>query len=148
VHVASKTEDLSKLWKINAKHQNLDPKLSSSIESLGFWLDQLDLGFVVNIEDGHGAVHASGLFGFDAHRVYYLAGASNPNFHGSGAPSFLHARAMLEIDRRELPKVYDWVGANTQNIVSFKQNFAPELEMLVRLQRRGKKSNLINMLRG
>ena len=84
---------------------------------------------MVGVGEPGGACHAAGLFGFDVHRVYYLAGASDPALRGSGAPSLLHFEVFAEIERRRLPRCYDWVGANVKQIARFKGSYNPELEL-------------------
>lgn len=147
VHFPGKNTVLQDLWRKNAAHQGLDETLADNLESLGNWLQQVESGFIVIVQDAAGTPHAAGLFGNDYNRVYYLAGASDPELHGSGAPSLLHARAFEEIEARNLPRVYDWVGANTDNIVTFKRKFNPTLELNLMATYRSKKSSWIAKLR-
>ncbi len=147
VHLSSKTTVLQDLWRKNAAHQGLDERLAENLESLGNWLQQVESGFIVIVQEASGKPHAAGLFGNDYNRVYYLAGASDPDCHGSGAPSLLHARAFEEIEIQNLPKCYDWVGANTDNIVSFKRKFNPTLEVYMRATYQSKRGSWIAKLR-
>ncbi len=127
---ASETKDLEALWTLNAEKQKLDPGLSQNIAQLGSWLNDQQQGFGVTVRDVDAQPHAAGLFGYDEHRVYYLAGASDPAHLGSGAPTLLHFSVLSEIERQGLPRHYDWVGANTQQVVRFKRGFNPRLEVL------------------
>ncbi len=144
---ASETGAIARLWKTNAKRQGLDATLAASIESLGPWLKSEDAGFIVEVRNGDGDVHAAGLFGHDAHRVYYLAGASDPEQLGSGAPTLLHYGALEETDRQGLPQLYDWVGANTPSIARFKRHFGPQLEMTLAATRISRKAGLFDAAR-
>src|SRR5690606_36503178 len=120
---AGEAASLNELWKKNAARQKLSASLSDVIESIGRWMQQAECGFIGEGADASGRVHAAGLFGYDAKRVYYLAGASDPELLGSGAPTLLHFEVLREIERRGLPLCYDWVGANTPQIVRFKRSF-------------------------
>jgi hypothetical protein len=148
VHTPGKSDVLRKLWVKNAAHQGLDPNLADSLEALGNWLQQVESGFLVVVQSVEGVPHAAGLFANDFNRVYYLAGASDPELHGSGGPTLLHARALEEIDHRNLPHCYDWVGANTDNIVTFKRKFNPQLEVLMKATWKSRKSSWLSKLRG
>ena len=122
---------LQKLWLLNAEKQSLDGNLAEGLARLGHWIAESDRGFIAAaVERDTNEWQSAALIGHDAHRVYYLVGASDPARLGTGAPTLLHREVLAEIDRRALPKCYDWVGANTPNIVRFKQGFGPELEML------------------
>ncbi len=127
---AGSTDELKELWKVNAAKQKLDAGLAARIATLGQWLEQRGTGFVIAVHDEEGKPHAAGLFGFDESRVHYLAGASNPERRGSGAPTLLHFALLAEIERRGLSRCYDWVGANTPQVARFKRGFNPELEVL------------------
>ena len=126
---ASDSGALRQLWLANSEKQGLGKSYANNIGFLADWLESSGCGFIVSIDESTGVCHAAGLFGFDTHRVYYLAGASDPTLRGSGAPSLLHFAVLNEIERRGLPRCYDWVGANVQLIARFKRNFNPELEL-------------------
>lgn len=145
---ASSTETLCDLWKRNAAKQKLDPSLAANIASIGAWLASQYSGFVAEVRDGDGAAQAAGLYAWDHARVYYLAGASDPEALGSGAPTLLHVAVLEEIDRRELPRRYDWVGANTASVAQFKRKFGPELEILFAARRESRKGRLASAARG
>ena len=135
VRPAAETQGLRQLWYANATRQGLESDLSNVLRIAGTALQELECGFVMEVVDGNGELHAAGLFGFDEHRVYYLAGASDPEQHGSGAPTLPHTEVFAEIERRGLVRCYDWVGANTESIARFKRGFGPETEILVSARR-------------
>lgn len=134
---AGRTERLADLWRRNAPRQKLDASLDERIRAIGAWLDATGSGFVVEVNQSGGACEAAGLFGHDGSRVAYLAGASDPEALGSGAPTLLHEAVLEEIDRRGLPRCYDWVGANTPSVAQFKRKFGPRLETLIAVRREG-----------
>ncbi|MCB2155946.1 GNAT family N-acetyltransferase [bacterium] len=145
---AGQTAELEELWRRNSKRQGLPPQLADNLSNLGPWLESTDSGFLIVIRDGTGKPHAAGLFGYDKHRVYYFAGASEPEELGSGGSTLLHFEALAEIDRRGLPHCYDWVGANTPSIAQFKKKFRPRLETYVSSMYATNRIYLINVIRG
>lgn len=68
---------------------------------------------------------AGALITWDNKRAYYVLGASDPKFLGSGAPSLLQWHIITFLHHRGLP--YDIVGANTPSIVRYKRGFNPIL---------------------
>lgn len=147
IGAANGTEPLAVLWQTNAARQRLDAQLAARFNRFGAWLAQQQSGFTARIVDGKGDVHAAALLGFDRERVYYLAGASDPAHLGSGAPTLLHAEILEEIDRRGLARCYDWVGANTPNIVRFKRGFGPRLELLFAARRVNRRTMMLETAR-
>ncbi|MDK2971025.1 MAG: hypothetical protein PWP23_780 [Candidatus Sumerlaeota bacterium] len=143
VRNASETDGLARLWRLNAQRNKLDEELAAPLAELGAWLAREERGFLVEIANSKGEPETAALVGFDEHRVYYLAGASDPECLGSGAPTLLQTSILAEIDRRDLPKYYDWVGANTPGVARFKRHFGPELETLIAVRRTGRKARLI-----
>ena len=144
---AGQTADLQRLWRLNAERQGLPAGLAENLARLGTWLEAEHAGFQIVIAAKSGAAHAVGLFGFDESRVYYLAGASDPEHLGSGGATLLHFEAFAEIDRLGLPRCYDWVGANTPSVAQFKKKFRPRLELLLAARRTGKKTQLAQAAR-
>lgn len=136
---AGESDQLCDLWRRNAGAKGLDAELDGPLGRLAAWLQETDRGFAVVVRDGDGVAHAAGLYGFDAHRVYYLAGASDPDQRGSGAPTLAQVAAHETIDARGLPRCLDWVGANTPGVVRFKRQFQPELEVLAAARWEGRK---------
>lgn len=124
-------EHLRQLWALNASHQGLDPALGEPLVRLARWLVGEKRGFVLTAVDAESRPHAAALIGHDAHRCYYLAGASDPMRRGSGAPTLVQQVAFSTIEQAGLPRCYDWVGANTRSIAHFKTKFRPDLEVLV-----------------
>lgn len=127
---ARDVEDLQAIYRKMAERQGLDPRMADVIARLGRGLDENEFGFTAFVKDADGRTHAGALIGHDETRVYYLVGASDSELLGSGAPTFLHTSILEEIERRALPRCYDWVGANTPSIAKFKRGFGPELELL------------------
>jgi len=148
VEEASRTEALAELWRRNAAKQKLDASLDRNIASIGAWLSAERCGFAAEVLGANGACESAGLFGWDGARVYYLAGASDPEALGSGAPTLLHVAVMEEIDRRGLPRCYDWVGANTPSVAQFKRKFGPELEVLFAARHESRKAKLASAAKG
>ncbi len=143
VRPAGDTDGLRRMWKSMAGRQELDAGLAGHLAGLGKWLEDQDRGFQVRVAKGIGEpAEAMALVGYDGHRVYYLAGASDPAMLGSGAPTLLHTAILEEIDRRGLPRCYDWVGANTPGVAQFKRGFGPELEVLIAARHRSWKRRM------
>lgn len=122
---------LGALWLANAQRQAIDAGLREPLQRLAEWLTAGGHGFVVTTIDAAGVAHCGALVGHDARRCYYLAGASDPALRGSGAPSLQQQSIFAAIERRGLPRCYDWVGANTPAIAAFKAKFNPGLEVLI-----------------
>jgi hypothetical protein len=76
-----------------------------------------------------GEVEAGAIFGEDKVSVSYLLGASRirESEAGNGAPTLLHlaGTGRIWMDRGDF--LYDWVGANTPDVVQFKKKFRPKL---------------------
>lgn len=98
--------------------------------------------------DREGRTHAAGLFACDARRSYYLLGASDPAHLGSGAPTLLHLEAVRYFESAGWPLEYDWVGGNDPGTARFKAEFAPELEVLVRVEWRATSARILDAVRG
>ncbi|MEQ8820054.1 MAG: GNAT family N-acetyltransferase [Sumerlaeia bacterium] len=138
---------LLKLWRKNAPRQGLDPGQGAELERLGRLMNE-ELGFVAEVGRENEPPQAAGLFARDAHRCYYLAGASDPEALGTGAPTLLHFASLGEIDRRDWPRVYDWVGANTPAVAQFKKKFRPELAVQIGARWESPRAGLAHLISG
>lgn len=145
---AGQTDELLALWSATAGRQSLDAQQSENLLRLAAWLHESKRGWIALVREGpQGPAHAAALIGHDEARCYYLAGASDPDRLGSGAPSMLQLAVLREIERRELPRCYDWVGANTPAIARFKRHFGPRLEVLFAARRTAPRVRLMEGLR-
>lgn len=145
---ASETAAMERLWRSTAARQGLDASLAGAIGRLGRWLEEQERGFLLEAAGPDGAPQACGLFGWDDERVYYLAGASDAEALGSGAPTLLHAALFEEVERRGLPRCYDWVGGNTESVARFKRRFGAQPEALACAAWRSRMVRVVEALRG
>lgn len=145
---ADDCDALLALWRATAGRQGLDAWQEANLAALARWIGEENAGWIAVVRERDGeTVHAAALVGHDSERTYYLAGASDPERLGSGAPSLLQTGILEEIERRGLPRRYDWVGANTPSIARFKRHFGPRLEVLVAARRTSPRFRLMEALR-
>ena len=141
------TEALCRLWNSTAARQGLEASLATSLARLGAWLGTEANGFVIEARDSTGNAQAAALIGWDDARVYYLAGASDADALGSGAPTLLHLAVLEEIDRRGLPRCYDWVGGNNEGVARFKRRLGARPEALAAGEWRSRWARMLELLR-
>jgi lipid II:glycine glycyltransferase (peptidoglycan interpeptide bridge formation enzyme) len=73
-----------------------------------------------------GEISCAALVLRDASRAYYAYGAADGERFGTGAPSLLQWRVIQDLSEKRI-FVYDLCGANTANVVSFKEQFGGSL---------------------
>lgn len=80
-------------------------------------------GFIVGIENNNNELVATGFFGIDNKRIYYLLGAPTENGRKYAATHFLINEVIKKYAASNL--TFDFEGSNIKNVADFYKKFSP-----------------------